>query len=105
VTNAPGPDQLSVATFNVENLAPSDPFNKFVTLAGLIVNNLCGPDVIGVEEIQDNSGVIDNGVVVVDQIWGLLINAITAAGGPSYYYCQINPVNDQDGGQPGGNIR
>jgi predicted extracellular nuclease len=35
----------------------------------------------------------------------MLIDAIRAAGGPSYAYTQIDPVNDADGGQPGGNIR
>jgi uncharacterized protein len=34
-----------------------------------------------------------------------LISAITAAGGPSYGFRQISPKNNQDGGQPGGNIR
>ena len=34
-----------------------------------------------------------------------LIAAIQAAGGPAYRFRQIDPVDDQDGGQPGGNIR
>jgi hypothetical protein len=34
-----------------------------------------------------------------------LVNAISAAGGPTYAYRQIDPVDDQDGGEPGGNIR
>ncbi len=34
-----------------------------------------------------------------------LIDAIVAAGGPKYDWRSINPVNDQDGGEPGGNIR
>jgi predicted extracellular nuclease len=34
-----------------------------------------------------------------------LIAAIQAAGGPAYSYTQINPDNNQDGGEPGGNIR
>lgn len=34
-----------------------------------------------------------------------LINAIIAAGGPEYQYRQINPVDDTNGGEPGGNIR
>jgi predicted extracellular nuclease len=35
----------------------------------------------------------------------MLIDAIATAGGPTYEYRQINPVDDQDGGEPGGNIR
>src|SRR5262249_22646456 len=55
-TAPPAANQLAVATFNVENLAPSDPQSKFDNLAGLIVHNLQAPDVISVEEVQDNSG-------------------------------------------------
>ena len=105
VTAPSGVNQLAAATFNVENLAPSDPITKFQTLASLIVNNLRAPDVIAIEEIQDNSGATDDGVVDASTTWSLLISAIQSAGGPTYDYRQINPVNDQDGGQPGGNIR
>jgi hypothetical protein len=34
-----------------------------------------------------------------------LIAAIQAAGGPTYEFRQIDPQNNADGGQPGGNIR
>jgi uncharacterized protein len=37
--------------------------------------------------------------------WNTLIAAIQAAGGPTYEFRQIDPVDDQDGGEPGGNIR
>lgn len=100
-----GSTQLDIATFNVENLAPSDPQSKFDTLASTVVNSLKSPDIISVEEIQDNTGATNNGVVDADQTYAKLITAITTAGGPTYIYRQINPVNDQDGGQPGGNIR
>ncbi|HVN61259.1 MAG TPA: Ig-like domain-containing protein [Gaiellaceae bacterium] len=104
-TTAAGPDQLSIATFNVENLAPSDPPTKFSRLASIIVGNLASPDIIAVEEVQDNSGATDDGTVDASVTIGDLTSAIQAAGGPSYGYREIDPVNDQDGGQPGGNIR
>jgi predicted extracellular nuclease len=104
-TKAPNLLQLSVATFNVENLAPTDPQTKFDTLASLIVHNLATPDVLALEEIQDNSGATDDGVVAADQTVAKLVAAISAAGGPAYRSRSIDPVNDQDGGQPGGNIR
>ncbi len=97
--------QLAIGTFNVENLAPGDPSSKFSTLADLIVNNLKSPDIVAIEEIQDNSGATDNGIVDASTTYGMLISAIQAAGGPAYVYRQIDPVNDQDGGAPGGNIR
>jgi predicted extracellular nuclease len=34
-----------------------------------------------------------------------LTAAICAAGGPQYAFTDVVPVDDQDGGQPGGNIR
>ena len=105
-TSAPAnAGQLAVATFNVENLAPADGPAKFNTLAGIIVNNLKAPDIVALEEIQDNSGAANDGTVDATTTYNMLIAAITAAGGPSYQFRQIDPVDVQDGGQPGGNIR
>ncbi|BBD64611.1 5'-nucleotidase/2',3'-cyclic phosphodiesterase [Nostoc commune NIES-4072] len=106
VTNlTPTTDQLTVATFNVENLDPSDGATKFNNLASRIVNNLKSPDIISLEEIQDNNGATNDSVVDASTTFQTLINAIAAAGGPTYQYRQINPVDDTNGGEPGGNIR
>src|SRR5207247_2315416 len=59
-TTAPGTSQLAIGTFNVENLDPNDPPAKFARLAALIVNNLAAPDVLTVEEVQDDNGPTDN---------------------------------------------
>ncbi|MGZ4697621.1 MAG: lamin tail domain-containing protein [Oryzihumus sp.] len=98
-------DQLAVATYNVENLAPGDPDAKYQRLGAGVVTNLASPDVVSLEEIQDNSGATDDGTVAADQTLTKLTAAISAAGGPAYKWAEIDPVNDQDGGQPGGNIR
>jgi predicted extracellular nuclease len=105
VTRPQGAHELAVATYNVENLDPSDPQDKFDRLAGNLVHNLASPDIVAVEEIQDNNGAVDDGTVAADVTWQKLIDAITAAGGPTYAYRSINPDNDTDGGEPGGNIR
>ncbi|WP_345050854.1 endonuclease/exonuclease/phosphatase family protein [Streptomyces rameus] len=95
--------ELAVATYNVENLDPSDAtFDKH---ASAIVNNLQSPDIVSLEEIQDNNGAKDDGTVDANETVTKLIDAIVAAGGPKYDWRSINPVNDQDGGEPGGNIR
>jgi predicted extracellular nuclease len=105
-TAAPvGADQISIGTFNFENLAPTDPQSKFDRLAALVVQNLRSPDLLSGEEVQDNSGGTDDGTVAANQTLDKLVAAIAAAGGPAYDYREIDPVNDQDGGQPGGNIR
>src|SRR6266511_1808219 len=105
ITSPPGGQQLAVATFNVQNLSPADGPDKFNTLAGHIVNSLKSPDLLALEEIQDNNGPVDNGVVDATVTFNTLISAIQGAGGPTYQFRSINPFNNQDGGQPGGNIR
>lgn len=95
--------ELAVATYNVENLDPGD--GTFAAHASAIVNNLKSPDIVSLEEIQDNNGATDDGTVAADQTVQKLIDAIVAAGGPAYEWRSIDPVNDQDGGEPGGNIR
>ena len=100
-----GVSDLTIATFNVENLDPGDGATKFNALASAIVTNLKSPDIINIEEVQDNNGATNDAIVDASQTYQTLINAIAAAGGPTYQYRQINPVDDQDGGEPGGNIR
>jgi len=104
-TNPQGPKQVAIATFNVENLDPADGPAKFDTLAGLIVNNLRSPDVVALEEVQDNNGAVNDSTTDADVTLNTFVAAIEAAGGPTYEWRQINPVDDQDGGEPGGNIR
>ncbi|MEH2036098.1 choice-of-anchor I family protein [Nostoc sp.] len=98
-------NQLTIATYNVENLDPGDDPTKFNNLANRIVNNLKSPDIISLEEIQDNNGATNDSVVDASTTFQKLIDTITAAGGPTYEYRQINPVDDTNGGEPGGNIR
>jgi len=105
VAAAAGTDQLSVATFNVENLDPGDGPAKFDALASILVTNLRAPDVVALEEVQDDNGPTDDGTTGSNLTLNTLVAAIEAAGGPSYAYRYIAPVNDQDGGEPGGNIR
>jgi predicted extracellular nuclease len=95
--------ELAVATYNVENLDPSD--GTFAAHAAAIVHNLQSPDIVSLEEIQDNNGATDDGTVDASLTVTKLIDAIVAAGGPRYDWRSIDPVDDQDGGEPGGNIR
>ncbi|MEU5162184.1 endonuclease/exonuclease/phosphatase family protein [Streptomyces sp. NPDC020875] len=100
-----GRHELSVATYNVENLDPSDPQEKFDALGRAVVGNLASPDILALEEIQDNSGARNDGTVAADQTVERFIAAIRAAGGPAYAWRGIDPENNKDGGEPGGNIR
>ncbi|MDF3148012.1 MULTISPECIES: endonuclease/exonuclease/phosphatase family protein [unclassified Streptomyces] len=102
-TQKQGRGELAVATYNVENLDPSDA--TFAEHASAIVNNLQSPDIVSLEEIQDNNGAKNDGTVAADQTVQKLIDAIVAAGGPAYDWRSIDPVDKADGGEPGGNIR
>ncbi|MET9376624.1 endonuclease/exonuclease/phosphatase family protein [Streptomyces sp. NPDC002992] len=98
-------NELAVATYNVENLDPSDPQEKFDALAAAVVDNLASPDIVALEEIQDNNGAKNDGTVAADQTLKKFTDAIMAAGGPAYEWRSVDPANNKDGGEPGGNIR
>jgi VCBS repeat-containing protein len=97
-------NNLSIATYNLENLDASD--NKFDILANDIVYNLGAPDIIAAQEIQDadgaGSGSNLSGTVTAQG----LIDAIFAESGKRYAYVEIAPATPgSTGGEGGGNIR
>ncbi|MCB5179942.1 endonuclease/exonuclease/phosphatase family protein [Streptomyces antimicrobicus] len=97
--------ELAVATYNVENLDPTDPQEKFDALAKAVVENLASPDILALEEIQDDNGAKNDGTVSAGQTLTKFTAAIAAAGGPAYQWRSVDPANNKDGGEPGGNIR
>lgn len=112
--------ELLLAAYNVLNLDPNDGADvggdddladgRFDTIANQIINNLNTPDIIALQEIQDNDGASDEGggtdVFAADETLQLLVDTIEANGGPTYAF-QDNPfiADDTNGGEPGGNIR
>lgn len=111
---------LTIAGYNVENLDPiveatdrtpiNDPDDdvgtgKFNSIAQHIVTLLGSPDIVALQEVQDNDGGQFSDVVAADRTLKALTDAITAAGGPVYQSLSIDPIDDTSGGQPGGNIR
>ncbi len=103
---------LTVGSFNVFNLDPNDDDKsadladgQFAAIADQIVHRLGAPDVLALQEVQDNSGAANDGTTSADQTAQTLIAAVAAAGGPSYEYADVAPPDGADGGQPGGNIR
>ncbi len=95
---------LTVASYNVLNLHHGDG-PRVNRIARQIVASLGSPDILALQEMQDDSGKLNDDVVAGDQTFAALVKAITASGGPRYAYRQIDPEDDQDGGEPGGNIR
>jgi len=104
-TRAPLPGELSLATFNMQNLDPTDPSSKFSALARQIVHYLQAPDLLVLQEVQDNNGAVNDAVVDATLTYAVLIDAIGKAGGPNYQVREISPLDDQDGGEAGGNSR
>jgi len=98
--------RVTVLTYNMLNLSPdsSDDAQRD-KLAAQIVGSLNSPDVIAVQEIQDNSGTTNDGVTAADRTLSALTDAIAAAGGPSYEAFDVAPIDGTGGGVPGGNIR
>ncbi len=99
------PGRLGIASYNVENLAGNAAQSRYDAIAQQIVGNLASPQLIALQEVQDNDGSSDTGVVAADETLDRLTTAIHSAGGRDYGYVVIDPVNNADGGQPGGNIR
>ncbi|HEX4909738.1 MAG TPA: endonuclease/exonuclease/phosphatase family protein, partial [Permianibacter sp.] len=97
--------ETTIASYNVENLAATNDASKFERLAQQVVHSLRSPDIVALMEVQDDNGASNDSLVSADQTAAKLIAAIQAAGGPLYQYRDIDPADDQDGGQPGGNIR
>ncbi|MFI8432215.1 endonuclease/exonuclease/phosphatase family protein [Streptomyces sp. NPDC079020] len=104
-TRAQRDGELAVATYNVENLDPGDPQEKFDALAAAVVDSLASPDILALEEIQDDNGPTDDGTVSAEQTVRRFTEAVRAAGGPAYDWRSIAPEDKKDGGEPGGNIR
>jgi predicted extracellular nuclease len=98
-------ETLAVATFNVQNLSARERPAKLARLAESIMVGLGGPDLLVIQEMQDDSGAGDDGIVSGARSAQALADAISTAGGPAYAYREIAPLNNEDGGEPGANIR
>ncbi len=124
-------ERITIASYNVENLDPKvedinlvdgntaaqrqanvdDDTVKFTQIADQILNNLRAPDILALQEVQDNDGAELSGVtsasVTLQRLVDTINAAAAAAGSPAQYAFQDNPFigDDTNGGQPGGNIR
>ena len=98
-------DRLTLASLNVANLDANDSPRRFSKLAVQVVKRLRSPDVLALTEVQDDNGAIDDGRAGARLTIDTLLEAIRAEGGPVYAHRQIDPQPNEDGGEPGGNIR
>ncbi|HEY7772716.1 MAG TPA: endonuclease/exonuclease/phosphatase family protein [Marinagarivorans sp.] len=78
---------------------------RFHTLVQAIVLQANLPDVIALQEIQDNDGAEITGITSASNTYKALIELIKILAGKTYGWVDIPPEDGADGGQPGGNIR
>ena len=106
-------NQLTVATYNVLNLDINEADGdtdiadgRFEAIAFDIGVAMNAPDIVILEEVQDDSGSWNDGTVSAEMTLQELADAIYDQTGIVYYVVD-NPyvVDGQTGGQPGGNIR
>ncbi|QZD96132.1 endonuclease/exonuclease/phosphatase family protein [Qipengyuania gelatinilytica] len=106
-------NQLTIATYNVLNLDINDADGdadvangRFEAIAYDIGVAMNAPDIVVLEEIQDDSGSWNDGTVSAEMTLQALADAIFEQTGVRYNVLDNPFVEDgQTGGQPGGNIR
>lgn len=109
----PGDGYLTIASFNVLNLDPNDrdgdadvAAGRFDAVASIIARRLRSPDVVALQEVQDNDGSAKTRVKAADATLRLLVERIAALGSVRYRFIDHPYIGGgTSGGQPGGNIR
>ena len=95
---------ITIGDYNVENLSPSSA--HLPKIAAHIVNYLKTPDIIFLQEVQDNSGATDDGVVDANITLSTLSTTIKTLSNVNYAFVEVAAsAGNLDGGAPGGNIR
>jgi len=74
-------------------------------LARAVVEQAACPDGVALQEMQDDEGAEISARTSARKNYALLVGEIRRAGGPRYRWADEPPIAQDDGGQPGGNIR
>ena len=100
---------ISIITQNMLNLSVKPNEQRMAKYAR---ENLLSPEIIFMQEIQDDSGLVDNGVVSSDLNLNYLLSLmndpiynVPPYPTRNYAYVYVAPDNNQDGGAFAGNIR
>ncbi len=105
-TTGRSPSPPSTSTIST----PSDGAARFTAIANAIANNLHAPDILSIEEMQDNNGAIAGDGISptgsdASTTWQMLVDALNLATGAHYQWVDQAPVYNAEGGEPNGNIR
>ena len=109
----PDDGYLTIASFNVLNLDPNDrdgdadvAAGRFDAVASIIARRLRSPDIVALQEVQDNDGSAKTRVKAADATLRLLVERIAHLGSVRYRFIDHPFIGGgTSGGQPGGNIR
>ncbi|KAF9077540.1 Endonuclease/exonuclease/phosphatase [Rhodocollybia butyracea] len=94
---------VTFGDYNVDNFGPNA--TQLPAVATHIAVDLLSPDIVFLQEILDNDGATNDGVVNSNVTLSNLISAIANINGVVYDFVVIDPINNADGGETGGNIR
>src|SRR5690606_25180149 len=89
--------ELAFATYNVANFDPLISPERLGALAEQIVFTLNSPDILALQEIQDDDGELDSAQTSASGNIDRLIQKVKQLGGPTYYALSIDPLRNADG--------
>ena len=106
----PSEDKLTIASYNIENFSANSkkgetPEEKVTRIANSFINEIHSPDIITLIEVQDENGSVNDGTTSGVKSGEKLAARIKELGGKTYKYTEVAPLDGQDGGKPGSNIR
>ena len=95
----------NTASYNVENFSTEESEAKANKLAESMANELNTPDILGLVEVMDSYGETVGPDTSAHESYQIFIDKIFDLTGVKYAYTEVAPVQGEDGGIPGGNIR
>lgn len=97
--------RLTIAAYNLENLAGNQD-DRIPFFGTAIRHNLKCPDILSLVEVQDDNGLDLQGGANAEGTINKIIKASSCKeDGVDYDFINIDPLNHNEGGQPGGNIQ
>lgn len=96
---------LRVVSYNIENYSIYSSRQIIVKLAKQIAGITKSPDLIVFQEVEDDSGEVDDEITSAQKNLEILVEEIQNRGGDEYQYYDFPVKNNNNGGIAGGNIR
>ncbi len=106
----PSEDKLTIASYNIENFSANakkgeTPEEKVTRIANSFINEIHSPDIITLIEVQDENGSVNDGTTSGTKAVRETSGPHQRTGRKNLQYTEVAPLDGQDGGKPGSNIR